>query len=105
MASASWRSIALRLSPLLREFGIELPAVADIRQCVGHAEIFQALIEPLQFLRAFLHTLLQFTLGALQGLYQLCLGLQQLRLGAHFFLTHDVDAVGQGKGQQEHLQR
>ena len=58
MASASWRSIALRLSPLLREFGIELPAVADIRQCVGHAEIFQALIEPLQFLRAFLHTLL-----------------------------------------------
>lgn len=62
MASASWRSIALRLSPLLREFGIELPAVADIRQCVGHAEIFQALIEPLQFLRAFLHTLLQFTL-------------------------------------------
>ena len=26
-------------------------------------------------------------------------------MGAHFFLTHDVDAVGQGKGQQEHLQR
>ncbi len=90
---------------LQRQQLVELAAVGDAGQGIGHAQGFQALIEYLQLLGTLGDTSLQLALGALQALHQLVLRLQQLRLGLELLLTHHVDAIGQGECQQQHLQR
>lgn len=82
-----------------------MATIGDAGQGIGQAQGLQAAVEHLQLFGARGDTLLQFALGPLQGIHQLLPGLQQPGLGLQFFLTHDVDAVGQGEGQQQHLQR
>ena len=91
--------------PFLLQDAVEMTAVGDAGQAVGEAQGFQLAVEQLQFIGALRYPLFQLAFGAFQGVHQLLLCVQQLFLHPGLVAAHDVEAVGQGEGQQEHFQR
>ncbi len=102
---------APRVLHRLLQAGVEQQPVGKARQRIGMSQRLQlafVFAQPgvgrFQFGGARGHAPLEARLGSLQGPHQLMLGRQRLALGSVLLAPQPVDAIGQGKGEQQHLQ-
>ena len=91
-------TLSLGPLPFVLQLFIKPAPVRHMGQPVGKADCPELFIGALQFVSAFLD-------AHLQGQVGLLLDRQRLLLGFMAFTTLEVDPVGEGKRQQNHLQR